>query len=65
MPSCLTSPRRLYDRCMAIKPASVILACKHAIPIMREQKSGAIVNISSMAAITTHPYVACRPASRR
>ena len=47
-----------YDRCMAINLKSVILACKHVIPIMREQKSGAIVNISSMAAITTYPYVA-------
>jgi len=28
------------------------------IPIMRQQKSGAIINISSMAAITTYPYVA-------
>lgn len=47
-----------YDRCMAINLKSVILTCKHVIPIMREQKSGAIVNISSMAAITTYPYVA-------
>ncbi len=47
-----------YDRCMAVNLKSVILACKHVIPIMREQKSGAIVNISSMAAITTYPYVA-------
>jgi len=47
-----------YDRCMAINLKSVILACKHVIPIMREQNSGAIVNISSMAAITTYPYVA-------
>ncbi|MGD9885755.1 MAG: SDR family NAD(P)-dependent oxidoreductase [Reyranella sp.] len=47
-----------YDRCMAINLKGTILACKHVIPIMREQKSGAIVNISSMAAITTYPYVA-------
>ena len=47
-----------YDRCMAINLKSVILACKHVIPIMREQKSGAIVNISSMAAWSVYPYVA-------
>jgi NAD(P)-dependent dehydrogenase (short-subunit alcohol dehydrogenase family) len=28
------------------------------IPIMREQQSGVIINISSMAVITTYPYVA-------
>ncbi len=47
-----------FDRCVAINLKSVILACKHVIPIMRQQKSGAIVNISSMAVITTYPYVA-------
>ncbi|MFO1079018.1 MAG: SDR family NAD(P)-dependent oxidoreductase [Reyranellaceae bacterium] len=47
-----------FDRCVAINLKSCILACKHVIPIMRQQKSGAIVNISSMAVLTTYPYVA-------
>jgi NAD(P)-dependent dehydrogenase (short-subunit alcohol dehydrogenase family) len=47
-----------FDRCVAINLKSCILACKHVIPIMREQKSGAIVNISSNAVISTYPYVA-------
>ena len=47
-----------FDRCVAINLKSCILAAKHVIPIMREQKSGAIINISSMAVITTYPYVA-------
>ncbi|HEY9213462.1 MAG TPA: SDR family NAD(P)-dependent oxidoreductase [Ancylobacter sp.] len=46
------------DRCVAINLKSCILAAKHVIPIMRRQNSGAIINISSMAAITTYPYVA-------
>lgn len=47
-----------FDRCVAINLKSCILAAKHVIPIMREQKSGVILNISSMAVITTYPYVA-------
>ncbi len=46
------------DRCVAINLKSCILAAKHVIPIMRRQNSGAIINISSIAAITTYPYVA-------
>jgi NAD(P)-dependent dehydrogenase (short-subunit alcohol dehydrogenase family) len=46
------------DRCVAINLKSCILAAKHVIPIMRQQNSGAIINISSMAVITTYPYVA-------
>ena len=47
-----------FDRCVAINLRGTILACKHVIPIMRAQKSGAIVNISSMAALASYPYVA-------
>ena len=47
-----------FDRCVAINLRGTIMACKHVIPIMRTQKSGAIVNISSMAAWTAYPYVA-------
>jgi NAD(P)-dependent dehydrogenase (short-subunit alcohol dehydrogenase family) len=46
------------DRCVAINLKSCIFAAKHVIPIMRRQNSGAIINISSMAVITTYPYVA-------
>jgi NAD(P)-dependent dehydrogenase (short-subunit alcohol dehydrogenase family) len=47
-----------FDRCVAINLKSCILAAQHVIPIMREQGSGVIINISSMAVITTYPYVA-------
>src|SRR4029079_4661812 len=47
-----------FDRCVAINLRSCVLAAKHVIPIMRTQKSGAIINISCMHAITAYPYVA-------
>jgi NAD(P)-dependent dehydrogenase (short-subunit alcohol dehydrogenase family) len=46
------------DRCIAINLKSCIFAAKHVIPIMRQQNSGVIINISSMAVITSYPYVA-------
>jgi NAD(P)-dependent dehydrogenase (short-subunit alcohol dehydrogenase family) len=46
------------DRCVAINLKSCIFAAKHVIPIMRLQQSGVIINISSMAVISTYPYVA-------
>jgi len=48
----------VYDRVSAINLRGTIMACKHAIPIMRRQGSGAIVNISSVAAWeNTYPLV--------
>src|SRR5215471_18489235 len=47
-----------FDRVSAINLRGTIMACKHAIPIMRRQGSGAIVNISSVAAWeNTYPLV--------
>jgi NAD(P)-dependent dehydrogenase (short-subunit alcohol dehydrogenase family) len=46
------------DRCVAINLKSCIFAAQHVIPIMRLQQSGVIINISSMAVISTYPYVA-------
>lgn len=47
-----------FDRVMAVNLRGTVMACKHAIPIMREQRSGAIVNISSLAAVENYPWVA-------
>jgi NAD(P)-dependent dehydrogenase (short-subunit alcohol dehydrogenase family) len=47
-----------FDRVCAINLRGTVMACKHAIPMMRAQRSGAIVNISSIAAFATYPYVA-------
>ena len=47
-----------FDRICAINLRGTVMACKHALPIMREQRAGAIVNISSVAAWENYPYVA-------
>jgi NAD(P)-dependent dehydrogenase (short-subunit alcohol dehydrogenase family) len=47
-----------WDRIFATNLKSVLLTCKHALPVMREQRSGSIINISSVAAIAPHPAVA-------
>jgi NAD(P)-dependent dehydrogenase (short-subunit alcohol dehydrogenase family) len=49
-----------FDRITAVNLRGMVLACKHAIPIMREQGSGVITNISSIAAEINYPYVAYR-----
>jgi NAD(P)-dependent dehydrogenase (short-subunit alcohol dehydrogenase family) len=41
----------VWDRILDVNLKSVFLACKHALPMMREQRSGAIVNVSSIAAV--------------
>lgn len=46
-----------FDNVVANNLRGTVMACKHALPIMREQKSGVIINISSMAAWITYPYV--------
>lgn len=47
-----------WDRVMAINAKGVFLTCKAVLPIMEHQGVGAIVNISSLAAIryTGYPY---------
>src|SRR5260221_10058261 len=48
-----------FDRVSAINLRGTIMACKHVLPIMRQQRSGAIVNISSTTAReNTYPLVA-------
>jgi NAD(P)-dependent dehydrogenase (short-subunit alcohol dehydrogenase family) len=48
-----------FDRISAINLRGTIMACKHVLPVMRAQRSGAIINISSIAAwATNYPTVA-------
>jgi len=47
-----------FDRIMAVNLRGTVMACKHALPTMRAQGSGVIVNVSSIAAIENYPWVA-------
>ena len=47
-----------WDRILAVNLKCVIFPCKHVLPVMREQKGGAITNVSSIAAICVTPAVA-------
>jgi NAD(P)-dependent dehydrogenase (short-subunit alcohol dehydrogenase family) len=46
-----------FDRICAINLRGTVMACKHVLPIFRAQKSGAIINISSVAAWENYPTV--------
>lgn len=45
-----------WDRVMAINVKGVFLACRAVLPVMEAQRAGAIVNISSLAAIRHTGY---------
>ena len=48
-----------FDRVCATNLRGTIMACKHVVPIMRRQRSGAIINISSVGAReNSYPLVA-------
>ncbi len=47
-----------FDRVAAINLRGTIMACKHVLPVMRRQRAGVIINISSVAAWENYPLVA-------
>ena len=47
-----------WDRIFAVNLKSVYLAAKHALPVMRAQRAGVIVSVSSAAAVCSHPLAA-------
>jgi NAD(P)-dependent dehydrogenase (short-subunit alcohol dehydrogenase family) len=46
-----------FDRVTTINLRGAVMACKHVLPVMREQKSGVILQISSLAAWSDYPFV--------
>jgi NAD(P)-dependent dehydrogenase (short-subunit alcohol dehydrogenase family) len=47
-----------FDRIATINLRGAIMACKHVLPLMRAQRSGVIITISSVAAWENYPNVA-------
>ena len=48
-----------FDRVNAINLRGTVIACKHVLPIMRQQRAGSIINIASIAALAAnYPTVA-------
>jgi NAD(P)-dependent dehydrogenase (short-subunit alcohol dehydrogenase family) len=46
-----------FDRVMTINLRGCMMSVKHVLPVMREQRSGVILTISSLAAWEMYPYV--------
>ncbi|MGH9765703.1 MAG: SDR family NAD(P)-dependent oxidoreductase, partial [Blastocatellia bacterium] len=47
-----------WDRIFAVNLKGMFLSCKSVLPVMREQQSGSIINISSIAAVCAANIVA-------
>jgi 3-oxoacyl-[acyl-carrier protein] reductase len=53
-----------FDRLMAVNAKAIFLAAKHAVPAMRRQGSGVILNTVSVAAIRPRPNLTAYNASK-
>jgi NAD(P)-dependent dehydrogenase (short-subunit alcohol dehydrogenase family) len=47
-----------WDRIMSLNLKSMFMLCKHALPVMREQRSGSIINISSTSSLSKRATLA-------
>jgi NAD(P)-dependent dehydrogenase (short-subunit alcohol dehydrogenase family) len=47
-----------FDRICHVNLRGAVMSCKHALPIMRSQRSGVILMISSISAYEIYPFVA-------
>jgi 3-oxoacyl-[acyl-carrier protein] reductase len=53
-----------FDRLMAVNAKAIFLAAKHAVPVMRRQGGGVILNTVSVAAIRPRPNLSAYNASK-
>jgi NAD(P)-dependent dehydrogenase (short-subunit alcohol dehydrogenase family) len=47
-----------FDRVTAINLRGMVMTCKHVVKVMQAQKSGVIINMSSIAALADYPNIA-------
>jgi NAD(P)-dependent dehydrogenase (short-subunit alcohol dehydrogenase family) len=48
----------VWNRIFRVNLTGMFLSCKYVLPVMEKQESGSIINISSLAAIASTPYLA-------
>lgn len=53
-----------FDRVLAVNVKSVYLTARHIVPLMKAQRSGAILNIASTAAVSPRPRLSWYNASK-
>lgn len=58
------TPEEAWDRVMAVNVKGVFLCTKHVLPIMMKQRSGAIVNVASLAGKIVAPDLSAYCASK-
>lgn len=52
----------MWDELMALNLKGTFMTCKHALPVMRAQGSGSIINVSSTSSINVSPTVTYKTA---
>ncbi|CAD7040911.1 NAD(P)-dependent oxidoreductase [Pseudorhizobium halotolerans] len=48
----------VWERIITLNLQSMFMMCKHALPVMRQQRSGSIINISSTSSLSKRPTLA-------
>jgi NAD(P)-dependent dehydrogenase (short-subunit alcohol dehydrogenase family) len=48
----------VFDQIHAINLRGMVMTCKHVLPIFESQKSGVIINVGSLAAVTVYKNIA-------
>jgi 3-oxoacyl-[acyl-carrier protein] reductase len=62
--SIVDTSERDFDRLMAVNAKAIFLAARHAVPVMRAQGGGVILNTVSVAAVRPRPTLTAYNASK-